>query len=494
MKKGRKIGLKRIIPLYPIQNTSKNKETKEPVKKVAAYCRVSSSSEEQLSSFNAQVNYYKKYISDNPKYEFAGIYADEGISGTDLNKRKAFNEMIKEAKEGNIEMIITKGISRFGRNTIDTLNSIRALKELGVDVYFEKENIHTINSEGELLITLLSALAQQTSKSQSENVKWGIHKQYERGNIKSVGSGKFLGYIKDEEGNLIIDEKEEVIVKRIYKEFLDGYGTHQIASKLTKEKVPMTFGGKGWCPSHIKRVLTNEKYKGDFRFQKTYNISYLTKKRAKNEGELPQYYLENTHPAIIDKEIWQLVQLEFKRQEEYKEKHHLINSTYHNNNKYPFAGRVICGTCGYTYMQMTDDDGSKYFRCKTFLGNKYTHIEGREFTPKPQKRWSTNPSVIKRRKDPPPRQMYCTDIKIDKERVERVFIEAFNSMIDKVDNIKERENLLEKYRVKELNKLLERGKIVDIDKDIIRRVLESIEVDENGELEVRFLAGFSVKD
>jgi len=238
-----------------MKNTSKNEETKESVKRLAAYCRVSSSSEEQLNSFNAQVNYYKKYICDNPDYEFAGIYADEGISGTDIKQRKAFNEMIKEAKEGKIEMIITKSISRFGRNTIDTLNSIRTLKELGVDVYFEKENIHTINSEGELLITLLSALAQQTSKSQSENVKWGIRKQYERGNIKSVGSGKFLGYIKDEEKNLIIDDKEADIVKRIYKEFLDGYGTHQIANRLTKEKVPMTFGGKGWCASHIKGVL-----------------------------------------------------------------------------------------------------------------------------------------------------------------------------------------------------------------------------------------------
>ena len=253
--------------MYPIQNSLRREESKEPIKRAAAYCRVSSGSEEQLSSFNAQVQYYKKYICDYPDYEFAGIYADEGISGTDLRKRDGFNQMIKDAKAGKIDVIITKSISRFGRNTLDTLNSIRALKELGVDVYFEKENIHTINSEGELLITLLSATAQQTSQSQSENLKWGIRKQYERGNIKSVGSGKFLGYTKDEEGNLMIDEKEAVIVKRIYQEFLEGYGTHQIANRLTEEKVPMTFDGKGWCASHIKKVLTNEKHKGDFRFQ-----------------------------------------------------------------------------------------------------------------------------------------------------------------------------------------------------------------------------------
>jgi len=488
-----KRGPKRIIPLYPIQNTSKNNKTKEPIKRVAAYCRVSSASEEQLTSFNGQVQYYKKHICDNPDYEFAGIYADEGISGTDFKKRDGFKSMIKDAKEGKIEMIITKSLSMFGRNTVDTLKAVRELREKNIDIYFEKENIHTINSEGELLITLISAVAQQTSQSQSKNVKWGIRKQYERGNIKSIASGKFLGYTKDEEKNLIIDEKEAVIVKRIYMEFLEGYGTHQIANRLTEENVPMTFGGKGWCASHIKKVLINEKYKGDTKFQKTYNTSYLTKKRAKNNGELPQYYLENTHPAIIDKETWHLVQLEFKRQEQYKEGHNLINSRYHNNVKYPFAGRIFCRICSSTYMQMTDENGNKYFRCKSFKGNKGTPIEGRQFTPKPQKRWSTNPNVIKQRKDPPPRQMYCSDIKIDKERVERAFIEAFNITVDKADSLRESEDPLQNARVRELKKLLERGKIEDLDKDIIKKVLESIEVDENGELEVRFLAGFSVR-
>ncbi len=202
---------------------------------------------------------------------------------------------MQDAIEDRVDMIITKSLSRFGRNTLDCLNSIRELKALGVDVYFEKENIHTMRSEGELLITLISAVAQNESQAQSENVKWGIRRKYERGHVQSVPCGKFLGYDKDDDGNLVINETRAAIVRRIYQEFLDGYGTFQIAKHLTGEKAPMAYGGKEWCASHIKKVLTNEKIKGDTKFQKTYNSDYLTKKRAKNNGELPQHYCENTH-------------------------------------------------------------------------------------------------------------------------------------------------------------------------------------------------------
>ena len=463
---------------------------------MAAYCRVSSGSEEQLSSFNAQVQYYKKYICENPDYEFAGIFADEGISGTSLKKRDAFNQMMEDAKAGKIDMIVTKSLSRFGRNTLDTLKSIRTLKEIGVDVYFEKENIHTNDKEGELLITLISAVAEQSSQSLSENLKWGIHKQYERGNIKSVGSGKFLGYTKDEEGNLIIDEAEAPIVRRIYKEFLEGYGAHQIANRLIEENVPMTYGGKGWHASHIKKVLKNEKHKGDFLFQKTYNTCYLTKKRAKNNGELPQYYFENTHPAIIDKETWELVQLEFERQEKYKEKYHLEKSRYHNiRDKSPFSKRIICGTCGYTFMQRKSGSGVKVWRCKTFIGKKGSIVEGKMFTPQPRKRWSTNPYKIKRRKDPEPRQMYCTDIKIPVEDMDRAFINAWNYLVDHPEDLHTDTNndLLTAYRIKEHKHLLGTGKINKINAEIVRRVLDHIVVKDAGEIRVKFLSGVEVR-
>jgi DNA invertase Pin-like site-specific DNA recombinase len=270
----------------------------------AAYCRVSSGSDQQMESLKAQTEYYEKYIREHSEYTFAGIYADEGISGTDIKKRDAFNQLMQDARDGHVDMIITKSLSRFGRNTLDCLNHIRDLKSLGVDVYFEKENIHTMRSEGEMLITLISAVAQNESLTQSENVKWGIHRKYERGNIKSVPCGKFLGYDKDENGNLVINPEQAETVRRIYREFLDGYGTFQIARHLTSEKIPMAYGGKAWCASHIRKVLTNEKIKGDTKFQKTYNADYLTKKRVENNGELPQYYIEGTHPGCFLQELF----------------------------------------------------------------------------------------------------------------------------------------------------------------------------------------------
>lgn len=229
----------------------------------------------------------EKYIEDRPEYIFAGIYTDEGISGTDLKKRDAFNRMLQDARAGGIDMIITKSLSRFGRNTLDCLKCLRELKSLNVDVFFEKEQIHSLTSQGEVLISLISAVAQTESLALSENIKWGIRRKYERGLIKSIPSGKFLGYDKDQDGNLVINEAQAAIVRRIYQEFLVGYGTFQIAKRLTAEKVPTAYGGKEWCASHIKKVLTNEKIKGDTRFQKTYNADYLTKKRVKNRGELP---------------------------------------------------------------------------------------------------------------------------------------------------------------------------------------------------------------
>lgn len=249
--------------------------------RVAAYCRVSSSSDEQIASYNAQVQYYKKYIIEKPDYDFAGIYTDKGISGTDLRKREGFNRLMQDAREGKLDMIITKSLSRFGRNTLDCLNSIRKLRTLGVDVFFEKENIHTKTSEGEVLLTLISAVAQNESLALSENVKWGIRRKYEKGCIQSIPSGKFFGYDKDELGNLIINEAQAITVRRMYQEFLDGYGYYTIAEHLTVNGVITECGNLVWNFSVLKRILTNEKYKGDTLFQKTYNADYLTKRRVK---------------------------------------------------------------------------------------------------------------------------------------------------------------------------------------------------------------------
>ncbi|MBU3214787.1 recombinase family protein [Clostridium estertheticum] len=326
-------GPKRVSVLYPLLNTLNLEVTENNEKKlrVAAYCRVSSSSDEQISSYNAQVQYFKNYIIENPEYDFAGIYMDKGISRTNLHKREDFNRLMQDARENKVDMIITKSLSRFGRNTLDCLNSIRELRALGVDVFFEKENIHTKTSEGEVLLTLISAVVQNESLNQSENVKWGIRRKYEKGCTQSITSGKFFGYNKYESGKLMINEAQAIIVIRIYQEFLDGYAYYKIAEHLTEDRVVTECGDSVWNFSTLKKILTNEKYKGDTLFQKKYNTDYLTKRRVKNNGDLPKFYHEDTHPAIIDKNTWECVQLEFARQAGFIKEHRM--NKYHQHSK-----------------------------------------------------------------------------------------------------------------------------------------------------------------
>lgn len=457
-----------------------------------------------MGSLNAQTSYYERYIKEHPDYIFAGIYADEGISGTDLKKREAFNRLMQDARDGHIDMIITKSLSRFGRNTLDCLKSLRELKSLNVDVFFEKENIHSLTSQGEVMISLISAVAQTESLALSENVKWGIRRKYERGHVQSIPSGKFLGYDKDEDGNLVINEEQAAIVRRIYQEFLDGYGTFQIARRLTAENVPTAHGGKEWCASHILKVLTNEKMKGDTRCQKTYNADYLTKRRVKNKGDLPQYYYEDTHPAIIDKETWELVQLELERQKRYCQDHHI--STYHRSNeKHPLSAKIICSTCGCTYMLLGSkrkgEEEKKYWRCSSFRGKRGAEIEGLTFTPPPR---YTKPVTdkysryrAKHRKLPQERQMLCTDIRIPAGEPERAFIKAWNQLVDNKEiylpewqKIVKGEDLLKAYRARELIGLVEQVGYVDVlPYDLMLRTLDYIIVGIDGGVEIVFLKG-----
>lgn len=222
-----------------------------------------------------------------------------------IQRREKFNNMIEDCKSGKIDMIITKSISRFARNTLDTLNYVRTLKELGIGVVFEKENIDTLDSKGEVLLTILSSLAQDESRSISENSTWEIRRRFEQGKV-IVNHNKFLGYDKDKDkdGNLIIDEEQAKIVRRIYKDFLDGKGANRIARELEEEGVKEWNGKSKWYESTIRKMLANEKYKGDALLQKTYTVDFLTKKKVKNTGQVPQYYVEESHPAIIDKEMW----------------------------------------------------------------------------------------------------------------------------------------------------------------------------------------------
>lgn len=467
---------------------------------MAAYCRVSSGSSEQLESYNAQIQYYEKYIKENPDYIFTGIYADEAASGTDTRKRDAFRQMVQDCRDGKIDAVVTKSLSRFGRNTLDCLKVIRELKAIGVDVYFEKENIHTLRSEGEMLISLISAVAQNESLALSENVKWGIHRKYERGLVQSIPCGKFLGYGKDKAGNLEINEEQAAIVRRIYNEFLDGHGTFQIAKRLTEERIPTTYGGKEWCASHIRKVLTNEKMKGDTLCQKTYNENYLTKKRTRNTGVLPQYYYEDTHPAIIEKEIWECVRLELERQKKFCLDHRI--STFHRNNpENPLSAKIICPVCGSTFMLLESkrlgEEGRKYWRCKSFQCSKGTEIPGRTYTPKPKHRTSQNPEVIRRRKDPKPRQMLCTDIEVEEGMPEEAFIKAWNRLVDGYEEYLpvwkealEGDNVLKAYRAGEMMSLVkDTGYINEMPYELMLKTLSHFEIRHDDTIEVIFLAG-----
>ena len=330
-------------------NVLSNQATK--LLRVAAYARVSTNSEEQLTSYEAQVDYYTRYIQSKPdEWIFIEVYTDEGISATNTKKRDGFNRMIADALAGKIDLIITKSISRFARNTVDTLTTVRKLKEKGIDIFFEKENIHTLDAKGELLITIMSSLAQEESRSISENVTWGQRKRFADGKV-SLPYKRFLGYRKGTDGLPEIAPEEAVVVRLIYRLFLYGKSPSAIASYLTDEGILTPSGKAVWRSSVVESILTNEKYKGDALLQKKFTVDFLTKKQKVNEGEVPQYYVANSHPAIIEPEIFDLVQYELKKR---KSDGRWTSCTH------PFSGKVFCGECGGVYGSKVWHSNSKY--------------------------------------------------------------------------------------------------------------------------------------
>ena len=326
------------------------KEIRE--KRVAAYARVSTDSDEQMGSVEAQKDYFEKLIREKPGWVLVGVYADEGISGTSLNHREAFARMIDDAMDGQIDLIVTKSLSRFARNTVDALNIIRKLKLKDVGVYFEKENIWTMDSKGELLITIMSSLAQEESRSISENVTWGQRKRFADGKV-SMPYKQFLGYRKGADGLPEIVPEEAEIVRTIYRMFVEGMSAGSIAKHLTESGVPTPSGKAVWQRHTIESILQNEKYKGSALLQKKYTVDFLQKKMKVNEGEVPQYYVEHSHPAIIAPEEWERVQLELKRRKD---------SGRRTFSTSPFAGKLICGDCGEIFGSKVWHSNSKYRR------------------------------------------------------------------------------------------------------------------------------------
>ncbi|MCF0137547.1 MAG: recombinase family protein [Oscillospiraceae bacterium] len=324
-----------------------------PVKrKVAGYARVSTGSEEQATSYEAQVDYYTSYIKGRDDWEFVGVYTDDGISALSTKKRDGFNQMVQDALDGKIDLIVTKSVSRFARNTVDSLTTIRKLKEHGTECYFEKEGIYSFDSKGELLLTIMSSLAQEESRSISENVTWGQRKRFADGKV-SMPYKHFLGYRKGADGLPEIVPEEAEIVRQIYRLFIQGKTPGGIARLLTEEGIPTPGGKTRWQSSVITSILTNEKYKGSALLQKAFTVDYLSKKMKKNEGEVPQYYVEESHPGIIPPEEWNRVQAEIARRQA------LANCTSGGS---VFSSRIFCGDCGCAYGPKVWHSNDKYRR------------------------------------------------------------------------------------------------------------------------------------
>ena len=327
----------------------------QEILRVAAYCRVSTQLEQQESSFEAQKNYYTEKITNNPNWKLAGIYADDGISGTDMKKRDEFNRLLQDCEAGKIDMILTKSISRFARNTVDTLNTLRILRKKGVTVFFEKEHIDTHADNGEMIITVLSGLAQEESFNLSENTRWGIIRKFENGTIM-LNHNRFMGYTKGKDGELAIVPEEAETVRLIFRMYLEGTSIAGIKRHLEKEGILTVTGRKIWNEGTISKMLSNEKYMGDALLQKSYTADFLTKTRKKNNGEMRQYYITDNHEGIVAKEIYYAVQREKQRRAE-RRKPAVTRRTKEKkkgySSKYILSNLLVCGECGQPYRRIT---------------------------------------------------------------------------------------------------------------------------------------------
>ena len=360
-------------------------------RRVAGYARVSTDSDEQFTSYEAQVDYYTEYIQSRSDWEFVAVYTDEGISGCSTKQRAGFREMIADALNGKIDLIVTKSVSRFARNTVDSLVTIRQLKEKGVEVYFEKENIFTFDSKGELLLTIMSSLAQEESRSISENVTWGQRKRFADGKV-NLPYKHFLGYDRGEDGEPVINEAEAEVVRLIYRLFLEGKTQAMICKQLQEMQIPTPSGKTAWSKTTVTSILQNEKYKGDALLQKCFTVDFLSKRTKANTGEVPQYYVENSHPAIIVPEEWEQVQAEFARRK-------AMGGAY--SGKDALSARLVCEDCGGFFGSKVWHSTDKYRKVIWQCNNK----------------WKKN--------------VHCQTPTLDSGTVRRMFLEAYGQFMEK---------------------------------------------------------------
>ena len=408
--------------------------------RVAAYARVSTDMEDQQNSFSAQVLHYTNYIKRHSDWEFVKVYADEGKSGRQVKYRDGFQEMLKDGLDGKFDFLITKSVSRFARNTVDSLQAIRQLKEAGVEVWFEKENIRTFDGRCELMLSLMSSLAQEESRSISQNVQWGKHKLYSKGKFK-WNWDLLYGFHSDDNITPIIVENEAAVVREIFDLYLRGFTESEIAKILTSRDATTHTGSKVWNACTIKAMLENEKYCGNLRLQKTYTEDFLTGIRKKNEGQLPQYYIENNHEPIVSKKVFDLVQAEFQRRKIYQEKYRIVGLL--------FSTGIQCGCCGSWYrVELRHKKGELTgytFRCP-YLNEKGEH---------------------------------CPTPSIPERKLKSSFLEAFNLYIAQRDRLKAKISsfINQKEMVENLNSQLDE---LAVRLSAIREQMDRYSVSENG--------------
>ena len=349
----------RKVTVTPADPKYTQKDIRKQHLRVAPYCRVSTGSEEQQTSFTAQMEYYTQRIADTEGWTMVRLYADEGITGTSTKKRVQFNKMIRDAEKGKIDLIITKSVSRFCRNTLDGLEYIRRLKKCGVGVYFEKENTNTLYMTNEMILTFLMSQAQAESESMSSNIQWGYRARFKQG-IVNYNYKNFLGYRRGEDGEPEIDEEEAPTVRRIFARYLMGQSVGQICRDLTADGCKTARRNAEWSDHTVRHILQNEKYMGDAILQKTFTLDLFSRQQVKNEGQLPKYYVHDCHPAIIDRATFQKVQEEMARRSSLRKTSSKTKTEQGKySGKYALGELLVCSECGSPYRRVTYMPGGR---------------------------------------------------------------------------------------------------------------------------------------
>lgn len=426
--------MKKVITIEATPSIIRSSSDEFSLKKrrVAGYARVSTDHEVQATSYESQMRYYSEYINGRDDWEFVKMYSDEGISGTNTKLRTGFKSMVEDALDGKIDLIITKSVSRFARNTVDSLTTVRQLKEVGVEIYFEKENIWTLDSKGELLITIMSSLAQEESRSISENVTWGLRKQFAEGKVHFPYTN-VLGFKAGEDGAIVVDQDEAKTVRYIFQKALIGKSPYHIAKDLTEQVIPSPSGKSHWNATTIKRMLRNEKYKGDALLQKTYTTDFLTKKKNINRGELPQYYVENNHEAIVDRETFDAVQ-------------QVLENKGRKSSTTIFSSKLVCGDCGHFFGSKVWHSTSKYRRVIYQCNEKYKGISK------------------------------CSTPHVTEEEVIQWFISAVNQVLD--NRIEVIDNLYVLLSIGNLEVIDEQIKVLETEAEVVSQLVANL-VSEN---------------